>query len=71
MMKTAIDMNRRENLKNELRNEFPNLSDAELNSIDESFENFIESVSLKVNRDRQEVARVVEERLNYINSKAI
>ncbi len=70
-MRHAIDNNTRQNLKNELRNDFPNLTDAELNTIDESFEKFISSVSLKIQRDEQATAQVIKEKLEYIHSKAI
>lgn len=67
----SIDNNTRENLKNELRNDYPNLTEAELNKIDESFENFISSVSLKIQRNGNSVAEVIKEKLAYIHSKAI
>lgn len=67
----AIDNNTRENLKNELRNDFPNLTDAELNNIDESFEKFISSASLKIARDEQGATEVIREKLEYLHSKSI
>jgi hypothetical protein len=67
----AIDNNTRENLKNELRNDFPNLTDAELNNIDESFEKFISSASLKIARDEQSATEVIREKLEYLHSKSI
>lgn len=67
----SIDNNTRENLKNELRNDYPNLTEAELNKIDESFENFISSVSLKIQRNESSVAEVIKEKLEYIHSKSI
>ncbi len=67
----AIDNNTRENLKNELRNDFPSLTDAELNNIDESFEKFISCASLKIARDEQGAEEVIREKLEYIHSKAI
>jgi len=67
----AIDNNTRENLKNELRNDFPNLTDAELNNIDESFEKFISSASLKIARDEQSAEEIIKEKLEYIHSKSI
>jgi len=67
----ALDNNTRENLKNEFRNDYPNLTEPELNKIDESFENFIASVSLKIQRNESAVAEVIKEKLEYIHSKAI
>ncbi len=67
----TINNNTRENLKNELKNDFPNLTEKELNSIDESFEKFISSISLKINRDEQAVTEVVNEKLEYLYSKSI
>lgn len=67
----AIDNNTRENLKNELRNDFPNLTDSELNNIDESFEKFISSASLKIARDEQSATEVIREKLEYLHSKSI
>ncbi len=67
----TINNNTRENLKNELKNDFPNLTEKELNSIDESFEKFISGISLKINRDEQSVTEVVNEKLEYLYSKSI
>ena len=67
----TINNNTRENLKNELRNDFPNLTDTDLNSMDESFEKLVANISLKINRDEKVVAEVVKEKLEYIYSKSI
>lgn len=67
----TINNSTRENLKNELKNDFPNLTDNELNSMDDSVEKLISSISLKINRDEKVVAEVVKEKLEYIYSKSI
>jgi hypothetical protein len=67
----TINNSTRENLKNELRNDFPNLTDNELNTMDDSVEKLISSISLKINRDEKVVAEVVKEKLEYIYSKSI
>lgn len=66
-----LNNNTRENLKNELRNDYPNLTDVELNKMDESVENFISSVSLKIQSDEAAFAEIVREKLLFIKSKAI
>jgi len=67
----TVNNNTLQNLKNEFRNEYPNLTDAELNSIDESVEKFVSSVSVKIHRNEQAVQEVIREKLQYIHSKAI
>jgi hypothetical protein len=67
----VIDNNTRENLKNELRNQYPNLTEGELNNMDESVEKFISSVSLKIHSNEQAFAEIIKEKLEFIHSKAI
>ena len=67
----TLNNNTLENLKNELRNDYPNLTDAELNKMDESVDNFISSVSLKIQSDETAFAEIVREKLLFIQSKAI
>lgn len=70
-MVRELNVNKREHLKNELKLVFPDLSDADLNSIDRSFDELVESISLRTQRDKSDVARVVENKLDYIHSKNV
>lgn len=66
-----VNNNTLQNLKNEFRNDYPDLTDAELNSIDESVEKFVSSVSVKIHKNEHAVQEVIREKLEYIHSKAI
>ncbi len=70
-MKYAFNSNTRESLKNELRNEFPELTETDFDMMEASFENFVTSLSLKVQRNPQEMALVITNKLQYIQSKGI
>lgn len=68
-MKRDWNINKKEELKNELRTEFPNLTDAEMDTINGSYDKLIDSISSKTNKDRNTVQRIVEEKAEYVNSK--
>ncbi len=61
----------KEEIKTELKNEFSNLTDAELDAINISVERLIDSISAKTNKVRSEVERIVEEKVEYIGAKNI
>ena len=68
-MKRDWNINKKEELKNELRTEFPNLTDAEMDTINGSYDKLIDSISSKTKKDRNTVQRIVEEKAEYVNSK--
>lgn len=70
-MVRELNRNKKEHLKSELRVEFPNLSDAEFDIIDRSFDELIDSISAKTHRDRADVAKIVENKLDYVHSKHV
>lgn len=70
-MVRELNTHKKEHLKSELLLEFPNLTEAEFNTIDNSFEDLINSISVKTQRDRTDVARIVENKLDYIHSKNV
>lgn len=70
-MVRELNVNKKEHLRNELKIEFPDLSDAELNRIDSSFDELVDSISVKTQRNREEVAKIVENKLDYVHSKHV
>lgn len=70
-MVREMNSNKKEHLKSELLFAFPTLTETELNAMDNSFENLIDSISVKTQQDRAEVARIVETKLDYIHSKHV
>lgn len=67
----ATDYKTLDLLKSELRNDYPNLSEAELNQIDSNMDDLILSISRKIHADERTVAGVVREKLDYLHSKMI
>lgn len=70
-MVRALNKNKKEHLKNELLVVFPGVSDADLESIDRSFDALIDSIAQKTQTTRDDVAKVVENKLDYIHSKHV
>jgi len=70
-MVKAIDISKNELLKDELKARYENLTDAELNQINESFDQFVQTISLKTHQQKEEVERAVEEAVSYVQSKSI
>lgn len=68
-MKRDWNINKKEELKQELKRDFPMITDAEMNTLNGSYEKLIDSISAKANRDRKAVKRIVEQKIEYINSK--
>jgi len=67
----VLNATKKESLKNELRKDFPNLTEVELNQIDQSVTDLVSSISQKIQQNETEVARVVDEKIDFINSKGI
>lgn len=67
----AIDITKNELLKEELKAKYANLSEAEMNQINESFDQFIQTISLKTHQQKEEVERAVEEAVSYVQSKSL
>jgi hypothetical protein len=70
-MVRELNTNKKEHLRSELLLEFPNLTETELKSLDNSFEELINSISFRTQRDRNDVARILENKLDYIHSKNV
>ena len=70
-MVKALEISKNELLKTELKTRYANLTDAELNQIDESFEQFVDNMSLKTHKQREEVVREVEAAVAYAQSKSL
>lgn len=70
-MRRDMNINKREALKHELKIEFPNITDAELNTINGSYDKLIDRISVKTNKDRKVVEKIVEQKVEYVNSKHI
>lgn len=58
-------------LQQELEESFSNVNMAELNLQDISVDEFIEQLSRRSNLGKEEVSRIVEEKINYIYSKRL
>ena len=67
MITTAIDNSKKHLLKDELQAKFPQLK---LQSSD-SIESIISKISLISNQNEEEISRIIEEQLVYVNSKSL
>ncbi len=70
-MVKAIDITKNELLKEELKAKYANLTEVEMNQINESFDQFVQTISLKTHQQKEEVQRVVEEAVSYVQSKSL
>lgn len=70
-MVRELNINKQEELRKELKAEFPSLSDVELDQINASYDELVDSISVKTHRTKEEVARIVDDKLNYIYSKIV
>lgn len=59
------------NLKEELKNDYPNLSDQDLVKAEESFDELVSIISKKTTGDAQMVKASINQRLEYLRSKGI
>jgi len=66
-----LNINKIDALKHELKQEFPILSDSDLDSINNSFAELINSISVKTHKNKGEVEKIVEGKLEFINSKDV
>lgn len=70
-MVKAIDITKNDLLKTELKAKYASLTDAEINQINNSFDQFIESISLKTHQQKEAVASEVGASVDYAKSKTI
>lgn len=56
---------------NELKAEFPGVTDAELQHVNASFDELIDSISLKTQQNKEQVAKIVNGKLERLYSKTI
>ena len=70
-MNNVIDITRNDLLKQELKSKYVDLSDAEINRVDTSFEQLVENIANKTHQQKEEVVRQVEESLAYAKSKSL
>lgn len=67
----VLNNNEKESLKFELQNEFPNLTELELNKLDNSIDQLIADISAKTQLAQESIAKRVEEKINLVHSKSI
>lgn len=67
----VLNNNERELAKIQLMDEFPNLTEQELNKLDASLEQLIADISAKTQQNVDLVAKRVEERMQFVYSKSI
>jgi hypothetical protein len=70
-MINTMDISKNALLKSELKTKYANLTDAEMNQINNSFDQFVESISLKTHQQKENVAREVEASVEYAKSKTL
>ncbi len=70
-MVKEINLSKNELLKDELKAKYANLTDAEINGINESFDQFVENISLNTHLQKEEVERTIEETVAYAHSKSL
>lgn len=70
-MVKAMDITKNDLLKTELKAKYASLTDAEINQINNSFDQFIESISLKTHQQKEVVANAVGASVDYAKSKTI
>ncbi len=64
-----LNLSKREALKSELKNIYPELTNDDLNAIDNSFEQLVNSIVVKTQKNKVEVEKLLVDRLDFINSK--
>jgi len=68
-MVRSINSNKKEELLQELKSDFPNIQAEDFKNMNDSVDELVNTLSLKVGKDRQEVEKIVESKLEWINSK--
>ena len=64
-----LNINKREELKSDLKNLYPELTNTELEKVNATFDQLVEAVSLKTHQNKDEVEKLLVDRLDFINSK--
>ncbi len=64
-----LNVNKKEELKSELLNTYPDLTNDELNSMDNSMDQLVETISSKTNTNKADIEKLLVDRLEFINSK--
>lgn len=70
-MVNTMDISKNDLLKSELKTKYANLTDSEMNQINNSFDQFVESISLKTHQQLEVVASEVSASVDYAKSKTI
>jgi len=70
-MVKSIDLSKSDLLKKELKARYNNLSDVELDKINDSFDQFVESISLATQSNRDQVRKEVATCIEYAHSKGL
>lgn len=70
-MVNTMDITKNDLLKSELKTKYANLTDSEMNQINNSFDQFVESISLKTHQQLEVVASEVSASVDYAKSKTI
>lgn len=70
-MVNTMDISKNDLLKSELKTKYANLTDSEMNQINNSFDQFVESISLKTHQQLDVVASEVSASVDYAKSKTI
>ena len=60
---------KKEALKSELKNIYPELTNDDLNSINNSFDQLVDSIAIKTQKNKAEVEKQLVDSLDFINSK--
>lgn len=68
-MVRSVNTNKKDELVNVLKKEFPNLKVEDLENMNDSVEELINTLSLKVGKDKKEIEKLLEDKLDWINSK--
>ena len=64
-----LNVNKIEELKTELKNVFPELSNEDFATINNSIDDLVNSISMKVQKDKVEIEKQLVDRIDFINSK--
>ena len=70
-MVNTMDISKNDLLKSELKTKYANITDSEMNQINNSFDQFVESISLKTHQQLEVVASEVSSLVDYAKSKTI
>jgi len=68
-MVRELNINKKEELINQLKKHYPELTNEEFNKINESFDQFVTTISLKTLSTKENVTKVLNDSIDFINSK--